>query len=111
MTGRAAVAVTLAAALALPACGGDDASDSERDRAVEAAMAAYDEARAAGVDLDVGPCISEHLPGVDGWVADIAHDPRTAADDDPVNQCRSYNDGDATHFVELTPEGELIRAE
>ena len=45
------------------------------------------------------------------WVADIAHDPRGDVDDEPENQCRRYRDGEASHFVELTPEGELIRAE
>ena len=111
MIRHAAVAATLAVTFALSACGGGDPSDSERERAIDAAMAAYDEAKANGMDLDAGPCISERLPGVDGWVADVAHDPRTAADDDPTNQCQSYIDGEASHFVELTPDGELIRAE
>jgi hypothetical protein len=94
----------------LPACGGG-ASDEERDRAIDAAAAAYDDAKASGQDLDVGPCIAEQLPGLDDWVADIAHDPRQEVDDDPANQCRRYREGEASHFVELTPEGELIRAE
>jgi hypothetical protein len=94
----------------LPACG-DGASDDERDRAIDAAMAAYDDAKASGQDLGVGPCIAEQLPGLDDWIADIAHDPRQEVDDDPANQCRRYREGEASHFVELTPEGELIRAE
>jgi hypothetical protein len=94
----------------LPSCGGG-ASDDERDRAVDAAMAAYEDATASGRDLDAGPCIAEQLSGLDDWVADIAHDPRQDVDDDPANQCRRYREGEASHFVELTPEGELIRAE
>ena len=44
-------------------------------------------------------------------MVDIAHDPRQDVDDDPANQCQRFRDGEASHFVELTPEGELIRAE
>jgi hypothetical protein len=100
----------IAAALTATSCGGGP-SDDEKDRAVDAAMKAYQEAKASGVDLEVGPCIAEHLPGAPGWVADVAHEPREDVDDDPANQCQSYRSGDAEHFVELTPDGELIRAE
>jgi hypothetical protein len=96
----------------LAGCGGDDEpSESERDRAVAAAMKAYERAAATGLDLDRGPCIAETLPGLPDWVADIAHDPRTEIDDDPANQCRRYREGEASHFVELDPGGRLIRAE
>jgi hypothetical protein len=64
-----------------------------------------------GTPLDDGPCIAERLPGLPDWVADVAHDPRTDADDDPANQCSRYRDGDASHFVELSPDGAVIRAE
>ena len=37
------------------------------------------------------------------WVADIAHDPREDIDDEPENQCQRYREGEASHFVELTP--------
>ncbi len=73
-------------------------------------MDAYDRVKAE-VDMSRGPCIAEQLPGLDGWVVDIAHDPRLAVDDDPRNQCRRYREGDAHHFVELTTGGQLIRAE
>jgi hypothetical protein len=109
--GRLRIIVGAIAVTALVGCGGDDVSDEERDQAVTAAQEAYDEARSSGLELDVGPCIAETLPGLDDWVADIAHDPREDVDDDPANQCRRYREGDASHFVELTPEGELIRAE
>jgi hypothetical protein len=108
---RRLLASLLALLLFVPACGGDDASDDEKDRAVAAATEAYDDAVASSVDLEVGPCIAEKLPGLPDWVADVAHDPRTDVDDDAANQCQRYRDGEAEHFVELTPEGELIRAE
>lgn len=44
------------------------------------------------------------------WVCDVAHQPRTAEDNLPVNQCSSYRAGKAKHFVEVTPECEFIRA-
>jgi hypothetical protein len=60
-------------------------------------------------DLSSGPCLSNDL--IPDWVADIAHNPRTAADDKPENQCPAYRNGTAHHFVELDPLGNLIRAE
>jgi hypothetical protein len=80
-------------------------------KAVVEAQHALKAAQNSHADLSDGPCVSESLPGLDDWVADIAHDPRQAVDDDPVNQCERYRSGEAHHFVELTPEGQLIRAE
>lgn len=94
--------------LVFSACGGSSGGD-ERARAVEAAKAAYEQAVAAGVDLSSGPCIGD--PVIPGWVADVAHDPREAVDDDPANQCASYRSGESKHFVELDPDGNLIRAQ
>ena len=97
--------------VALAGCGGDDASDEERDGAIAAAERVYEKAVAEGENLDLGPCIAEELPDLPDWVVDVAHDPREEVDDEPENQCQRYRQGDAAHFVELTPEGELIRAE
>lgn len=60
-------------------------------------------------DLSSGPCLSNNL--IPDWVGDIAHNPRTAADDLPENQCSAYRAGTAHHFVELDQAGNLIRAE
>jgi hypothetical protein len=106
----AAVGV-IAASIVIGGCGGDDAPAGERDQAVAAAMDAYDDAEAKGVDFTSGPCIAEQLPGLDDWVADVAHDPREDVDDEAENQCQRYRDGEASHFVELDPDGNLIRAE
>ena len=109
--------VVLVLAVAFVACGDDDDdgdssdlenTETEAERAVELAREAYDEAVAAGIDLSNGPCISEDLQP--GWVADIAHDPRQEIDNDPANQCQSFISGEAEHFVELDPEGNLIEA-
>ena len=74
-------------------------------------MKAFDAAEAKGMDLTDGPCIAEQLPDLPDWVADVAHDPRTDVDDEAENQCDRYREGEAHHFVELTPDGELIRAQ
>jgi hypothetical protein len=91
--------------------GGDSAGQSETDKAVAAAHQAYERAKKGGVDLSSGPCVAEMLPGLDDWVVDVAHDPRQPIDDEAQNQCQRYREGEAHHFVELTPQGELIRAE
>jgi hypothetical protein len=96
--------IVLAAACALVAgCGGAEASDETIARA----QAAYERAKARGVDMSRGPCLGVIEPG---WVADVAHDPREDVDDEPENQCAAYRSGEADHFVELDPEGELIRS-
>jgi hypothetical protein len=99
--------------LATTGCGssGEQVNQSDRDRAVDKAQAAYRQVAATGQALTQGPCIAETLPGLPDWVADIAHDPRQPADDDPVNQCERYRSGQAHHFVELDEGGTLIRAE
>jgi len=103
--------LALVACVSIAGCGGGGAGQADRDRAVTAALQAYHEAKANGVDLQRGPCIAEQLPGQEDWVADVAHDPRQGVDDDPANQCQRFRSGDAHHFVELTPEGKLIRAQ
>jgi hypothetical protein len=100
----------VATCLFLAACGGGP-SESEKDKAAAAAKVAYAKAKAAGTDFSRGPCIAEHLPGLPDWVADVAHDPRQAVDDDPANQCSRARSGDAGHFVELDPAGNLIRTQ
>ena len=92
-------------------CGGGGASSSETDKAVAASKVAYAAAKKAGTDLSQGPCIAEHLPGLPDWVADVAHDPRQAVDDAPANQCARARNGEASHFVELDPAGNLIRTQ
>jgi hypothetical protein len=109
---RVLALAALCTALAVAGCGDDDdSSDGEREQAIAQAQEAYDKARTSGANLADGPCIAESLTDLPGWVVDIAHDPREDVDDNPANQCQRFRDGEASHFVELTPEGQLIRAE
>lgn len=71
-----------------------------------AALARFEEVHGEGTDLSRGPCLGVIGPD---WVADIVHDPRTAADDNPANQCAEYREGKASHFVEITPQGRIVR--
>jgi len=105
--------ILLLAGLMTACISGDDddaTSDEERERAIAAALDVYAEVAARGDDLSHGPCIAEELEDVPGWSVDIAHDPREPIDDDPANQCQAYRNGQTQHFVELTPDGTLIRA-
>jgi hypothetical protein len=84
-------------------------SDEDRTAAINEAKVEYAQAKQDGVDFADGPCIAEHLDGLPDWVVDIAHDPRQAVDDQPQNQCKRARSGAASHFVELDPNGNLIR--
>jgi hypothetical protein len=104
------IAGVLLAVLVTGCGGGSGASQSDRDRAIAAAKFLF-AGQAKGGDLARGPCLSESLPGLSDWAVDVAHDPRQAVDEVPTNQCASVRAGQVHHFVELTPGGQLIRAQ
>jgi hypothetical protein len=106
-----AIAIVLAGLLVGCGSSGEDVEQSDRDRAVDKAQAVYRQVAGTGQTLSQGPCIAEELPGLPDWVADIAHDPRQPADDDPANRCQRYRSGQAHHYVELDEDGTLIKAE
>jgi hypothetical protein len=104
------VAIALILAAFIAGCGGGSSSgESEKGMAIAAAK--FLVAGQAKRDLSDGPCLSEGLPGMSDWAVDVAHDPRQPVDDQPANQCESVRDGKTHHFVELTPDGKLIRAQ
>ncbi len=80
-----------------------------RDLAVAKAKETYQRQRGEGVDFSSGPCLTNNL--MPDWVADIAHDPREPIDDLPENQCSAFREGEARHFVELDPDGDVIQAD
>lgn len=81
---------------------------NEIDTAVNQARFLYSQRKSEREDFQRGPCLSNAL--MPGWVVDIAHSPRIPLDDLPQNQCPAFLEGRANHFVELDPEGNLIRA-
>ena len=82
---------------------------AERDLAIAQAKIIFQQKTALGEDLSAGPCLAENL--LADWVADIAHNPRVDTDNQPANQCQNFRSGKARHFVELDPQGNLLRAE
>ncbi len=80
----------------------------DADKAVNQAYKLYQEKQKLGEDFSKGPCLTNDL--FQGWVVDIAHNPRQPVDDLPENQCQAFREGRAKHFVELDPEGNIIRA-
>jgi len=82
--------------------------ESDRDRAIRMAQVLFREKKAQGLDLSNGPCLAEEI--IPDWCVDVAHSPREEVDNLPENQCQSWRAGRVHHFVELDPEGNVIRA-
>lgn len=99
------VYVGFGSVLLLIACSGGSSAESQK--AVELAKKFYLEQKAQGIDFSRGPCLSNNL--MPDWVADIAHNPRQPIDDLPENQCPAFREKRAHHFVELDPNGNLIK--
>src|SRR5258708_30905708 len=79
----------------------------EVDRVLNQAKVVYKQAKDLGTDFSSGPCLTNALSP--DWVLDIAHNPRQEVDNLPQNQCSAFREGKAHHFVELDPQGNLIR--
>jgi hypothetical protein len=103
------LACACALAVLLGACG-HHASRADHDRAVAEAQQVFATVVSSGQNLSDGPCIADQLTSAPDWSVDIAHDPRTKVDDQSANQCQAFRHGTTHHFVELTPDGKLIRA-
>lgn len=82
--------------------------ESERDRAIRMAQALFREKKAQGLDMSNGPCLAEEI--IPDWCVDVAHSPREEVYNLPQNQCQSWRAGRVHHFVELDPDGNVIRA-
>lgn len=72
------------------------------------ALNLYIQKKQEDLDMTNGPCLGKVA---EDWVLDIAHKPRLPQDDKPENQCAEYLSGKAHHFIELDPQGQLIRSE
>lgn len=83
-------------------------SKNEVETAINQAKHLYKQENIKGKDFSNGPCLSDAL--LPNWVVDIAHSPRLPIDDLPGNQCPASIEGRSLHFVELDPDGNLIRA-
>lgn len=74
--------------------------------ALKNALNLYNQKKTEGIDFTFGPCLGTIAPD---WVLDIAHNPRLPQDDKVENQCADFREGRAHHFIELDPEGKLIK--
>lgn len=81
----------------------------ESETLVNECKAACQGALQKSQNLSAGPCLLDPMSN-NNWVCDIAHQPREAIDNLRENQCNSWHNGTATHFIELTPECEFIKA-
>jgi hypothetical protein len=81
-----------------------------QETAVDLCVNACLEAKAQGRNLSPGPCLLDPIDEIPAWVCDVAHSPRTEADDQRENQCDAWHDKSASHFVEVDPECEFIKA-
>lgn len=84
-------------------------SKVEVETAINQARHLYQQEKEKGRDFSTGPCLSNAL--MPNWVVDTAHNPRLPLDDKVENQCPAYFEGRSKHFVELDPDGNLIRAQ
>lgn len=62
-----------------------------------------------GINLNDGPCLLNQINDLPDWVCDVAHEPRQTVDNDPKNQCSTFGEGKAHHFVEVDPNCNLIK--
>ncbi|MEZ0345475.1 MAG: hypothetical protein ABWK01_02885 [Infirmifilum sp.] len=82
---------------------------NESKNAIDICIKECKKALASGMDLSKGPCLLNPIKEMPDWVCDVAHSPREPIDNLPENQCSSFREGKATHFVEVSPTCELIR--
>jgi hypothetical protein len=87
---------------------------SERERAIAVCIEAC---RNYNGNLSNGPCLlnpmnaEKDFPGLSKWVCDVAHSPRQNVDNLSENQCSSYREGVANHFVEVDQNCSFIKSE
>jgi len=81
----------------------------EKEIAMQRCIEECKNAMIRGVDLSNGPCLLNPIPGLKDWVCDVAHNPRQPVDNLPENQCSSFREGKAKHFVEIDTACNLIR--
>jgi hypothetical protein len=83
---------------------------SDKDKAISECKQECKDKLEANLDLSNGPCLLDPVPNLPDWVCDVAHEPRQSVDNQPENQCSSFREGKAHHFVEVDTNCELIRS-
>jgi hypothetical protein len=97
-----AIAVFVLFILSLPLIFHYKTETNEKEIAKEKCINACRQAMINGIDLSNGPCLLDPIPELKNWVCDVAHNPRELEiDNKPENQCSSFREGKANHFVEV----------
>lgn len=84
---------------------GSQKVESTQAVSIRSAKKIYADKKAQNTDFDQSPCLSEDMGN--GYALDIAHNPREQIDDQV--QCSSYQNGSVKHFVEMSPDGNILR--
>lgn len=105
-----AILVVILIILSLPLIFHLNSQKNEKDLAIKKCIEACRVAMINGKDLSNGPCLLDPIPDLNDWVCDVAHNPRQDIDNLPENQCSSFREGKASHFVEVDPSCNFIRA-
>lgn len=80
-----------------------------KDQAIKECIKECNKAIALGKNLVDGPCLSQEI--VKGWACDIVNKPKIdIIDNNPKNQCESYNKNQVKHIVYVTQNCTLISA-
>jgi hypothetical protein len=104
------IAVIISTAVVVSGCVTEEELTPTEKNAVRAKIACEltcKQELSAGKDLSSGPCLSNEI--VLGWVCDVAHEPREMVDNELENQCPEFGKT-ASHFIEVSPTCEFIRA-
>lgn len=87
----------------------DNSSASSDQSLIDSCIQACETSKAAGNNLENGPCLLNPMPQDKLWVCDVAHDPRSEMDNLPENQCSAFGKNGTNHFIEVSPECKFIR--
>ncbi len=79
---------------------------TEADWATYEAKEVYKALQAKGTNFSNGLCIANNF--IPNWVADIAHNPREAVDEDSANQCSAFRLEQVENFIELDVNGNVL---
>ena len=82
---------------------------SDKDKAISECKQECNSKLKTNSDLSNGPCLLNPIPNVPDWICDVTHNPRQSVDNQMANQCSSFREGKAHHFVEVDTNCELIQ--
>ncbi|MFH1586163.1 MAG: hypothetical protein ABIB79_05330 [archaeon] len=76
----------------------------QQQQIINGALQLYNQRKSAGMEFS-----SQCLGTYRDYAVDIVHNPRTADDNLPQNQCSAYRSGAVRKFIELDKNGEVVK--